>query len=67
MAGLFDKVAGFGADAAIDSTADGFINKELEQVRKDIPDGQGFVGQAMTTEVDQVANNFINNEVKKFI
>ncbi len=57
-------VGNFATDAAIDTTADNFINQEVDGVASRLPGGQ-MVDSMLKTEVDQVANNAINNEVNK--
>ena len=54
----------FASDAVVDTTADNFINKEVDAVAPHLPGGQ-MVDSMLKTEVDQVANNAINNEVNK--
>ena len=63
----FGQQAGdFAVDAAIDTTADGFINQVVGSVEQHVPiPGGEFVDKAIITEVDQVANNAINTEVNK--
>ena len=63
---LTAKAGGFAADAAVDTTADGFLNNALHGVEEHVPvPGGQVVDQMIQTEVDQVANNVINNEVNK--
>ncbi len=57
-------VGNFATDAAIDTTADNFINQGVNDVASHLPGGQ-MVDSMLKTEVDQVANNAINNEVNK--
>ena len=54
----------FASDAVVDTTADGFINQAVDGLASHLPGGQ-MVDQMLKTEVDQVANNAINNEVNK--
>ena len=54
----------FAADAAIDTSADGFINRALNEAASFIPGGQS-VEPMLQTEIDQDANNVINTEVNK--
>ncbi len=54
----------FAGDAVVDTTADNFINQGVNDVASHLPGGQ-MVDQMLKTEVDQVANNAINNEVNK--
>lgn len=63
----FAQQAGdFAVDAAVDTAADGVINNVLRGVEQHVPvPGGEFVDQAIITEVDQMANNAINNEVNK--
>ncbi|GAC1427975.1 MAG: hypothetical protein PVS3B3_15820 [Ktedonobacteraceae bacterium] len=57
-------VGNFASDAVVDTTADGFINQGIDAVAIHLPGGS-MVDQMLKTEVDQVANNAINNEVNK--
>ncbi len=57
-------VGNFASDAVVDTTADNFINQGVDTVASRLPGGQ-MVDQMLKTEVDQVANNAINNEVNK--
>lgn len=57
-------VGNFASDAVIDTTADNFINQGVDAVAVHLPGGQ-MVDQMLKTEIDQVANNAINNEVNK--
>ncbi len=57
-------VGNFATDAAIDTTADNFINQGVDGVASHLPGGQ-MVDSMLKTEVDQVANNAINSEVNK--
>ncbi len=57
-------VGNFASDAVVDTTADNFINQGVDMVATRLPGGQ-MVDQMLKTEVDQVANNAINNEVNK--
>ena len=57
-------VGNFATDAAIDTTADNFINQEVADVASHLPGGQ-MVDSMLKTEVDQAANNAINSEVNK--
>lgn len=60
------KVGDFAADAAIDTTADGFINQGVGAIEARIPiPGGEIVDKMIITEVDQVVNNEINTEVNK--
>lgn len=60
------KAGDFAADAAVDTTADGFINNELNVVEQHVPiPGGQMVDKMIQTEVDQMANNAINNELNK--
>jgi hypothetical protein len=60
------KAGDFAVDAAVDTTADGFINNALHAVEQHVPiPGGQMVDQMIQTEVDQMANNAINNEVNK--
>ena len=61
---LLQGVGNFASDAVVDTTADNFINHEVDAVASHLPGGQ-MVDQMLKTEVDQVANNAINNEVNK--
>ena len=63
----FAQQAGdFAMDAAVDTAADGVINNALHAVEQHVPiPGGQMVDQMLQTEVDQVANNAINNEVNK--
>ena len=61
---ILQGVGNFATDAAIDTTADNFINQEVNVVATRLPGGQ-VVDQMLKTEIDQVANNAINNEVNK--
>ncbi len=61
---ILQGVGNFATDAAIDTTADGFINQGVDALASRFPGGQ-MVDQMLKTEVDQVANNAINNEVNK--
>ena len=60
------KAGGFAADAAVDTTADGVINNLLNAAEQHVPiPGGEMVDKMIQTEVDQVANNAINNEINK--
>ncbi len=60
------KAGDFAMDAAVDTTADGFINNTLHAVEAHVPiPGGQMVDNMIQTEVDQMANNAINNEVNK--
>ncbi len=63
----FAQQAGdFAVDAAVDTAADGVINNIVDGIEQHVPiPGGEFVDKAITTEVDQMANNAINNEVNK--
>ncbi len=61
---ILQGVGNFAGDAGIDTTADNFINQEVDALASRLPGGQ-MVDQMIKTEVDQVANNAINNEVNK--
>jgi len=61
----FAQQAGnFAADAAVDTEADQLINQGVDAIAAHIPGGAMFE-QQLKTEVDQVVNNAINNEVNK--
>lgn len=61
----FAQQAGdFAADAAVDTEADTLINQGVEALAAHIPGGAMFEPQ-LRTEVDQVVNNAINNEINK--
>ncbi len=61
----FAQQAGdFAADAAIDTEADNLINQGVDAIAAHIPGGEMFE-QQLRTEVDQVVNNAINNELNK--
>ncbi len=63
---LPQQAGNFAADAAVDTTADGFLNEALHAVEGHVPvPGGQVVDQMIQTEVDQVANNVINGEVNK--
>jgi hypothetical protein len=61
---LFQEAGDFTADAAIDTAADGIINRGIDAVGAFIPGGE-MVERMLETEVDQVVNNEINSEVNK--
>ena len=61
---ILQGVGNFATDAAIDTTADNFINQEVNSVASHLPGGQ-MVDAMLKTEVDQVANNAINNAGNK--
>jgi hypothetical protein len=63
---LIQRAGDFAMDAAVDTTADNFINQGLEAVegRVAIPGGP-MVDKMINTEVDQLVNNEINNELNK--
>jgi len=56
----------FAADAAIDTAADNLINQGIDAIAAHIPGGN-LVEQMLKTEVDQVVNNEINQEVNKLL
>jgi len=58
------EVGDFAADAAVDTTVDGFLNQAIDAVASHIPGGE-MVDQMFKTEADQVVNNEINAEVNK--
>lgn len=61
----FAQQAGnFAVDAEVDTVADNLINQGVDMIASHIPGGEGFE-QQLRTEVDQVVNNAINNEVNK--
>jgi basic membrane lipoprotein Med (substrate-binding protein (PBP1-ABC) superfamily) len=61
----FAQQAGnFMADAEVDTVADNLINQGVDAIASHIPGGEGFE-QQLRTEVDQVVNNAINNELNK--
>jgi len=60
------KAGEFALDAAVDTIADGLINNVVRGIEQHVPiPGGDFVDQAIITEVDQLANNAINNEINK--
>ncbi len=61
---ILQGIGNFASDAVIDTTADNFINQGVDAVASHLPGGQ-MVDQMLKTEIDQVANNAINNEVNK--
>lgn len=63
----FAQQAGnFAFDAAVDTTADGFINNALNTAEQHVPiPGGEMVDKMINTEVDQLANNAINGEINK--
>ncbi|MGA7934369.1 MAG: hypothetical protein WCA35_12550 [Kovacikia sp.] len=61
----FAQEAGdFAADAAIDTTVDGFVNQAIDGIASHIPGGE-MVDQMLKTGVDLEINNTINAEVNK--
>jgi hypothetical protein len=63
---LIQKAGDFAADAAVDTTADNFINQGLDAVEARVPiPGGPMVDKMINTEVDQVVNNEINTELNK--
>ncbi len=61
----FAQQAGdFAADAAVDTEADALINQGVDTIAAHVPGGEMFE-QQLRTEVDQVVNNAINNELNK--
>ncbi len=61
----FAQQAGdFAADAAVDTTVDGFLNQAIDAVASHIPGGE-MVDQMLKTGVDLDVNNTINSEVNK--
>jgi len=61
---FLQQIGNFGAQAQVDNTVDNIINQGIDAVASHIPGGEAFE-QQLKTEVDQVANNFINNELNK--
>lgn len=61
---FMQQVGNFGADAEVDTLADNLINQGVDAIASHIPGGEGFE-QQLRTEVDQVVNNAINNELNK--
>ena len=61
---FFQQAGDFAVDAAVDTTADNFINQGVDMVAQHLPGGQ-MVDQMLKTETDQVVNNAINAEVNK--
>lgn len=59
-----EQAGGFMADAEVDTVADNLINQGVDAIASHIPGGEGFE-QQLRTEVDQVVNNAINNELNK--
>ncbi len=59
---LAQQAGDFATDAAIDTEADNLINQGVDAIASHIPGGAMFE-QQLKTEVDQVVNNAINNEV----
>jgi hypothetical protein len=61
---MAEQVAGFAADATIDTAADKPINAVIDAVAEHLPGGQ-MIDQVAKTGVDLAANNAINAEVGK--
>ncbi len=59
---LIQQAGNFAVDAGIDNAADGFINQAVDGLVSHVPGGDA-IEQALNTEVDQDANNWINSEV----
>ena len=61
---LTQQAGDFAVDAAVDTEADNLINQGVDTIASHIPGGAMFE-QQLRTEVDQVVNNAINNEINK--
>ena len=59
-----EQAGDFAADAAVDTTVDGFLNQAIDGIASYIPGG-AMVDQMLKTEIDQDANNAINAELNK--
>ncbi len=61
---LAQEAGDFAIDASVDTAADNLINQGVDAIAAHIPGGEMFE-QQLRTEVDQVVNNAINNELNK--
>ncbi len=61
---LAQQAGNFATDGAVDTEADNLINQGVDAIASHIPGGAMFE-QQLKTEVDQVVNNAINNEVNQ--
>lgn len=61
---LAQQAGDFAIDATVDTEADKLINQGVDAIASHIPGGEMFE-QQLRTEVDQVVNNAINNELNK--